>query len=69
MYSEDQELFGEFPMCNLYIVSKDTSCYTLFRYLILRDTRYLLKLCFTEIHELFVTYYTYQSLKIDVRFT
>jgi len=69
MYSEDQELFGEFPMCNLYIVSKDTSCYTLFRYLILRDTSISSNYALSEIHELFVTYYTYQSFSIGVRFT
>jgi len=69
MSSQEQEFFSELHMYMLYIVSKGTSCYTQFRYLILRDTRYLLKLCFTEIHKLFVTYYTYQSLKIDVRFT
>jgi len=43
MTSEDQEQFSELPMYMLYIVSKGTSCYTQFRYLILRDTRYLLK--------------------------
>ncbi len=69
MSSQEQELFSELHMYMLYIVSKGTSCYTQFRYLILRDTRYLLKLCFTEIHELFVTYYTYQPFKIGVRFT
>ena len=37
MSSQEQELFGELQMCNLYIVSKGTHCYTLFRYLILRD--------------------------------
>ena len=43
MSSQEQELFSELHMYMLYIVSKGTSCYTQFRYLILRDTRYLLK--------------------------
>ena len=44
MSTQEQELFSELHMYMLYIVSKGTSCYTQFRYLILRDTRYLLKL-------------------------
>jgi len=35
MSSQEQELFSELPMFIMYIVSKDTSCYTQFRYLTL----------------------------------
>ena len=47
MSSQEQELFHELPMCTLYIVSKGTSCYTQFRYLILKDSCIPLELCFT----------------------
>ncbi len=31
MSSQEQELFGELAMCNLYIVFKGSYCYTLIR--------------------------------------
>ena len=47
MNSQERRAIGELPKFNLFIVPKGTHCYTLFRYLILRDRCVPLKLCFT----------------------